>query len=951
MKNEERTMKNGRQMKNEGGAKKGQGVTAFSFLIFTFSFLICLSCGNVLDTPQDAVAPEAGYGRVAVTLTGASGRTVFPAVAFAKYEYNFIKMIDGLPAMIDGLPVFEPKVPVNGFFTLEPGDWIVAVYAYAGADDTDHATSGSSSLFTVIADAIVPVTVQLSGSVGGGRAGTFSYHIEYPEGAEITVFSLANLLSTQAAPIDLTPASGEADEGDPSVIILSGTYDGNVPAGCYYLTIRLGLDGAATGANEVVYIYDKLDSVYRMAFAAEDFSNTVVNTAAIPGVTAPAVLAMPVTAITETEQYAGAVAWSPALNTDGSFKAGTAYTATITLAAKEGWTLNGVAANFFTVAGADSATNAAHSGVVTAVFPATPAAVTILAVPGVTPPVTLETPVTDVTETAQYTGTAAWLPDDFNADGSFKAGTAYTATVTLAAKQGWTLGGVAANSFTVAGATSVTNAANSGVVTAVFPAPQPLPFTGTVEITDGDGITVTLRTAGTELTAAYDGPVLNEYLTYQWYKDDEPVAAGGDSATYTPASTGTYTVTVGNADPNYAGAAITGGNSVYVADYIIRNAADWTSTKAAIKGSTVARTLTVYFDNASAADASPAEPGRYDPNTFGTRPHTITFKGNGWLSLGTTGVPGCLILLADGQTLTIDGDVDADGNDLLVLQGKANEYPLIRVTGTNTKLILNHGRIYRNYNRSTGGGDGGGVYVLSGASFTMNGGKIHENEAGQLGAGVTGDGGGVYTNGSATRFIMNGGVICDNIASGSGGGVGGSVTSFTMNSGTISGNSATGSNGGGGVSVSSSYNFTMNGGTISGNGSTTKESTQVTYRTNWGGGVAVIASGNFTMTGGTISGNSAHSNANTYGGGGGVLVSGTSAVFNKTGGIIYGNDAPLAADRNTAALDNLGHTVRHYIGSSESYYLNETLDENDNISAADTKPAASGETEGYWTRR
>jgi hypothetical protein len=48
----------------------------------------------------------------------------------------------------------------------------------------------------------------------------------------------------------------------------------------------------------------------------------------------------------------------------------------------------------------------------------------------------------------------------------------YTATITLTAKTGYTLTGVTANFFTVAGATSVSNSADSGVVTAVFPATE-----------------------------------------------------------------------------------------------------------------------------------------------------------------------------------------------------------------------------------------------------------------------------------------------------------------------------------------------------------------------------------------------------------------------------------------------------------------------------------------------
>jgi len=99
------------------------------------------------------------------------------------------------------------------------------------------------------------------------------------------------------------------------------------------------------------------------------------------------------------------------------------------------------------------------------VFPATAdAVINIAAIPGVTAPVTGATPVTTITETAQYTGTVTWVP----VHNPFQAATAYTATITLTAKTGFTLTGVAADFFTVASATA-TNAANLGVVTAVFP--------------------------------------------------------------------------------------------------------------------------------------------------------------------------------------------------------------------------------------------------------------------------------------------------------------------------------------------------------------------------------------------------------------------------------------------------------------------------------------------------
>ena len=92
--------------------------------------------------------------------------------------------------------------------------------------------------------------------------------------------------------------------------------------------------------------------------------------------------------------------------------------------------------------------------------------VNISAISGIIVPVTGQTPVSTITQTAQYTGTVTWSP----AHNSFEASTIYTATITLTAKTGYTLTGVNGNFFTVAGATSVSNSANSGVVTAVFPA-------------------------------------------------------------------------------------------------------------------------------------------------------------------------------------------------------------------------------------------------------------------------------------------------------------------------------------------------------------------------------------------------------------------------------------------------------------------------------------------------
>lgn len=114
-----------------------------------------------------------------------------------------------------------------------------------------------------------------------------------------------------------------------------------------------------------------ISDVATIALTTAAAPDTVINIAAIAGVTAPVRAAVPVTTITETAQYTGSVAWSPA---DNAFGPSTVYTATITLTPKTGFTLTGVTENLFTVGGATSVTNAINSGVITAVFAATAAA-------------------------------------------------------------------------------------------------------------------------------------------------------------------------------------------------------------------------------------------------------------------------------------------------------------------------------------------------------------------------------------------------------------------------------------------------------------------------------------------------------------------------------------------------------------------------------------------------
>ena len=264
----------------------------------------------------------------------------------------------------------------------------------------------------------------------------------------------------------------------------------------------------------------------------------VISMAVIP-LAAPDPGRTPVTAIV-TQEYSGTVTWNgnPAV-----FALTTPYTANITLTANPGYTLQGVAANFFTVAGASPVSNAANSGVVTAVFPATGTTITINGISAITAPVLGARPMTAITETTQFTGTVAWNPPVDN--GTFEAGVSYNAIITLRAKPGYSLHGVGANFFTVAGILA-TNAANSGVITTVkFPVTGSGGYmalywanqqgeSGIASVTERpDPNTFTLdRSEGEFLTIGAIGP---GYTVYQWSVNGVSLGSGAE---YTFSSVG-----------------------------------------------------------------------------------------------------------------------------------------------------------------------------------------------------------------------------------------------------------------------------------------------------------------------------------------------------------------------------------------------------------------------------
>jgi hypothetical protein len=237
----------------------------------------------------------------------------------------------------------------SGNYTTTAAGTFYWVATYSGDANNDAATSGLAA---------APVTLNKISITASGVTATKVYD---------TTDSFTN------AQIDITGASWGpvlvADVGNVSLekTGVTGAYGPDVGSGTLTLSGSFTLSGSAAD-----------NYILSQPTVAASITPATVNLAAVPGVIAPVRGATPVTTITPTAQYTGTVTWMPA---DSPFKASTTYTATITLTPTPNYTLAGVAADFFTAAGATSATNAADDGMISAAFPMTLAAPLSAALP------------------------------------------------------------------------------------------------------------------------------------------------------------------------------------------------------------------------------------------------------------------------------------------------------------------------------------------------------------------------------------------------------------------------------------------------------------------------------------------------------------------------------------------------------------------------------------------
>ena len=147
-----------------------------------------------------------------------------------------------------------------------------------------------------------------------------------------------------------------------------------------------------------------------------------------------------------------------------------------------------------------------------------------------TAPVKNEVPQTEI-ETEEYTATVVWSPE---VEDKFGYDTVYTATIIITPKTNYTVKGIAENGYTVNGAQTVTNEADSATVTAVYSA------TGSDDTVDTNEFTKPLEIVGWTYGDTPNVPTAT--AKYGTIKYTYSTAADGEYSEIVPTDAGTYYV-------------------------------------------------------------------------------------------------------------------------------------------------------------------------------------------------------------------------------------------------------------------------------------------------------------------------------------------------------------------------------------------------------------------------
>ncbi|PKL21245.1 MAG: hypothetical protein CVV48_08905 [Spirochaetae bacterium HGW-Spirochaetae-4] len=354
---------------------------------------------STAELPTDATdtsvtwSVEAGTGTATISATGLLTGTGIGTVTVKATANDGSAIVGELEITVTAVvatPIDVASIVVAGAgdaITVENGSTLQMDATVLPVDATDMSVTWSVEAGTGTA------TISATGLLTGTAVGTVTAKATANDGSAIVGELEITVTAVAATPIDvasivvagagdaITVANGATLQMGATVLPVDATdmsVTWSVEAGTGTATISATGLLTGTGMGTVTVNATANDGSDIVGTLGITVTEMVISANAITGVTAPATGESPVIAITNTEEYtSSSVTWTKAdltvLAPEGTYEVDTVYIATITLTPATGYTLTGVAENFFTVDGA-TATNDSDLGVVTAVFPVTVAA-------------------------------------------------------------------------------------------------------------------------------------------------------------------------------------------------------------------------------------------------------------------------------------------------------------------------------------------------------------------------------------------------------------------------------------------------------------------------------------------------------------------------------------------------------------------------------------------------
>ena len=234
------------------------------------------------------------------------------------------------------------------------------------------------------------------------------------------------------------------------------------------------------------------------------------------------------TATASLGQYTAAISWETVSGEAlaGTFDPSTVYKAVIVLSPREGYTLSGLDAGSFTHPNTENIRFDLLHDTIHIVFNSTKAlnedeTITLYDISAlIPPPVHRQAPVWTI-ENDQYTGTLAWSEEGtpIAAEGTYDCEKVFQAVLTLAAKTGFTLEGLPANTFTHTGSTGISNAAGGNTITLSFAAALWVPGNLSYPSLTSKTIKICCYANGSPPSRLINGTLNNQYWDYGWNSD------------------------------------------------------------------------------------------------------------------------------------------------------------------------------------------------------------------------------------------------------------------------------------------------------------------------------------------------------------------------------------------------------------------------------------------------